>query len=91
MHHPDVYIGSIQPYEGGRPSAIAKRQVDGAIRLTPLGLEGDEQAEKATTAGRTARCVTTRASIMPTGASSFRRRPSSFAPRPSARISPPKG
>lgn len=46
MHHPDVYIGSIQPYEGGRPSAIAKRQVDGAIRLTPLGLEGDEQAEK---------------------------------------------
>ena len=26
MHHPDVYIGSIQPYEGGRPSAIAKRQ-----------------------------------------------------------------
>ncbi len=46
MHHPDVYIGNIQPYEGGRPSAIAKRQVDGAIRLTPLGLEGDEQAEK---------------------------------------------
>lgn len=80
MHHPDVYIGSIQPYEGGRPSAIAKRQVDGAIRLTPLGLEGDEQAEKATTAGRTARCATTRASIMPTGASSFRRRPSNLRP-----------
>ncbi|ATA19836.1 MOSC domain-containing protein YiiM [Gibbsiella quercinecans] len=45
MHHPDVYIGGIQHYEGGRPSAIAKRQVDGAVQLTPQGLAGDEQAE----------------------------------------------
>ncbi len=45
MHHPDVYIGGIQPYEGGRPSAIAKRQVDGAVQLTLQGLAGDEQAE----------------------------------------------
>lgn len=45
-HHPDVYLGSIQPYEGGRHSAIAKRLVEGAVNLTPLGLEGDEQAEK---------------------------------------------
>jgi MOSC domain-containing protein YiiM len=44
MHHPDVYIGKILPYEGGR--AIAKRQVDGALQLALLGLEGDEQAEK---------------------------------------------
>jgi MOSC domain-containing protein YiiM len=46
MHHPDVYLGSIQPYEGGRPSAIAKRLVEGTLKLTPLGLTGDEQAEK---------------------------------------------
>lgn len=46
MHHPEVYLGQIQPYAGGRPSAIAKRQVDGAIKLTALGLAGDEQAEK---------------------------------------------
>ncbi|PVZ83571.1 MOSC domain-containing protein [Serratia sp. S1B] len=45
MHHPDVYLGPIQPYEG-HPSAIAKRLVEGVINLTPLGLEGDEQAEK---------------------------------------------
>ncbi|AHG20316.1 6-N-hydroxylaminopurine resistance protein [Chania multitudinisentens RB-25] len=47
MHPPEVYIGNIQPYAGRRPSAIAKRLVEGAIKLTPLGLEGDEQAEKA--------------------------------------------
>ncbi|KEY57228.1 6-hydroxyaminopurine reductase [Serratia sp. DD3] len=45
MYHPDVYLGPIQPYEG-RTSAIAKRLVEGVINLTPLGLEGDEQAEK---------------------------------------------
>ncbi|MCA4824373.1 MAG: 6-N-hydroxylaminopurine resistance protein [Serratia rubidaea] len=46
MTNPAVYIGHIQTYPGGRPSAIAKRQVDGALPLTPLGLEGDQQAEK---------------------------------------------
>ncbi|MGL5388735.1 MAG: 6-hydroxyaminopurine reductase [Enterobacterales bacterium] len=46
MHHPDVYLGSIRPYEGSRPSAIEKRLVEGALNLTPLGLAGDEQAEK---------------------------------------------
>ncbi|WP_431224348.1 6-hydroxyaminopurine reductase [Serratia sp. L9] len=46
MHYPDVYLGSIRPYEGGRPSAIAKHLVEGAVHLTPLGLAGDEQAEK---------------------------------------------
>jgi len=47
MHHPEVYTGSIQPYADTRPSAIAKRRVEGAVILTPLGLVGDEQAEKA--------------------------------------------
>ncbi|WP_145571760.1 6-hydroxyaminopurine reductase [Yersinia bercovieri] len=46
MKHPQVYIGKIEPYHGSSPSAIGKRQVVGGIMLTPLGLEGDEQAEK---------------------------------------------
>lgn len=41
-----VYVGKIRDYEGSRPSAIAKVQVDGELRLTDLGIEGDEQAEK---------------------------------------------
>lgn len=91
MHHPEVYIGTIQPYEGGRPSGIAKRLVDGAVKLTPLGLEGDEQAEKVITAGQTARCVTIPVNITTTGASSFRRRQNSSAHRPLVRISLPWG
>lgn len=47
MRYPlQVYIGKIREYEGSRPSAIAKYQVDGELRLTELGLEGDQQAEK---------------------------------------------
>lgn len=47
MHYPlQVYIGKIRDYEGSRPSAIAKYQADGELRLTELGLEGDQQAEK---------------------------------------------
>lgn len=45
MHYPEVYIGTIEPYEGSTPSAIAKRTVNGSLMLTPLGLEGDQQAE----------------------------------------------
>jgi MOSC domain-containing protein YiiM len=45
MKYPQVYIGKIEHYNGGSPSAIGKRQVQGGIMLTPLGLEGDEQAE----------------------------------------------
>ncbi|MGQ7173863.1 MOSC domain-containing protein, partial [Escherichia sp. R-CC3] len=36
----------MQAYPEGKPSAIAKIQVDGELMLTELGLEGDEQAEK---------------------------------------------
>jgi len=47
MRYPaNVFTGQIRDYEGSRPSAIGKRQVDGALRLTPLGLDGDQQAEK---------------------------------------------
>ena len=45
MKYPQVYIGKIEPYSGSSPSAIGKRQVQGGIMLTSLGLEGDEQAE----------------------------------------------
>ena len=59
MRYPvDVYTGKIQAYPEGKPSAIAKIQVDGELMLTDLGLEGDEQAEKKrSTAGQTERCV----------------------------------
>ncbi|MGU3416317.1 6-hydroxyaminopurine reductase [Enterobacteriaceae bacterium C34A] len=47
MHYPlEVFTGSVREYEGSRPSAIAKLQVDGELELTELGLVGDEQAEK---------------------------------------------
>ncbi|RFS76846.1 6-N-hydroxylaminopurine resistance protein [Leclercia adecarboxylata] len=47
MNHPvNVFIGKIKDYEGSRPSAIAKLQVDGELSLTEKGLVGDEQAEK---------------------------------------------
>ncbi|MFP1461793.1 MOSC domain-containing protein [Escherichia coli] len=47
MRYPvDVFTGKIQAYPEGKPSAIAKIQVDGELMLTELGLEGDEQAEK---------------------------------------------
>lgn len=47
MHYSlQVYIGKIRDYTDSRPSAIAKYQVNGELRLTELGLEGDQQAEK---------------------------------------------
>ena len=40
MRYPvDVYTGKIQAYPEGKPSAIAKIQVDGELMLTELGLE----------------------------------------------------
>ncbi|HDH0729260.1 TPA: 6-N-hydroxylaminopurine resistance protein [Klebsiella aerogenes] len=47
MHYPvNVFVGKIRDYDGSRPSAIGKIQVDGELQLGDLGLEGDEQAEK---------------------------------------------
>lgn len=42
----DVFTGKIRDYDGSRPSAIAKLQVEGELLLTELGIAGDEQAEK---------------------------------------------
>lgn len=41
-----VFVGKVRDYDGSRPSAIGKIQVDGELTLGDLGLEGDEQAEK---------------------------------------------
>ena len=47
MHYPvNVFVGKVRDYDGSRPSAIGKIQVDGELILGELGLEGDEQAEK---------------------------------------------
>ena len=47
MHYPvNVFVGKVRDYDGSRPSAIGKVQVDGELILGDLGLEGDEQAEK---------------------------------------------
>ena len=47
MDYPaNVFIGKIRDYDGSRPSAIAKVQVDGELTLTEKGLVGDQQAEK---------------------------------------------
>ncbi|MEX9254607.1 6-hydroxyaminopurine reductase [Pseudenterobacter timonensis] len=47
MHYPvNVFTGKVRDYDGSRPSAIAKVQVDGELTLTGRGLVGDEQAEK---------------------------------------------
>ncbi len=47
MQYPvNVFTGSVREYEGSRPSAIAKLQVDGELEVTECGLVGDEQAEK---------------------------------------------
>lgn len=45
-YFPSVFIGNITTTSNGFTSAITKRLVDGTIKLTSLGLEGDEQAEK---------------------------------------------
>ena len=47
MRYPvNVFTGKVRDYDGSRPSAIAKIQVDGELTLTDRGLVGDEQAEK---------------------------------------------
>ncbi len=92
MHYPvNVFVGKIRDYAGSRPSAIGKIRVDGELQLGNLGLNGDQQAEKKSTAGRTARCVIIRANTMPTGSVTSPSRPSGSARRRSAKTSPPPG
>lgn len=82
MHYPvDVFIGKIRDYDGSRPSAIAKVQIDGELELTDLGLQGDEQAEKRFTAALTARYAIILASITPSGREISRNRPRSSTRR----------
>ncbi|PLR35226.1 MOSC domain-containing protein [Chimaeribacter coloradensis] len=45
MHYPQVFIGPVRAFDTMPPSGISKRAAEGRILLTPLGLEGDEQAE----------------------------------------------
>ncbi len=76
MHYPvEVFIGTIRDYDGSRPSAIAKVQVDGELTLTELGLVGDEQAEKKSMAGLSARCATIPANTTQSGCANFQTRP----------------
>lgn len=87
MHYPvDVFIGKIRDYDGSRPSAIAKVQADGELMLTELGLAGDEQAERKSTAAPTARYAITPANTMLIGFASSPSRRRCFAPRRLARI-----
>jgi hypothetical protein len=88
MHYPTIYVGTIVPYEGSKPSAIGKRQITGGVMLHRLGLDGDEQAEKKVHGGPIARCATIRANIIISGVSSIHNRQSSFAPLPWGKTSP---
>lgn len=91
MHHPlNVYIGKVREYEGSRPSAIAKYQVDGELKLTELGLEGDQQAEKSFMVGRIARCATTLVNIIFTGRGNFPNKQSCLPLRHMAKTYRPK-
>jgi hypothetical protein len=92
MHYPvNVFVGKVRDYDGSRPSAIGKIQVDGELTLGELGLEGDEQAETKIHGGRTARCATIPVNTTPIGLLNFRSRRIFSAPRRLARISRPKG
>lgn len=75
MRYPvDVYTGKIQAYPEGKPSAIAKIQVDGELMLTELGWKVTSRRRKRFTAGQTERCVIILVSIISTGRGNFRNR-----------------
>jgi len=72
MQYPvNVFTGSVREYEGSRPSAIAKLQVDGELELTERGLVGVNRRKRKFTAAPIARCAIIRASITQTGCRSF--------------------
>lgn len=75
MRYPvDVYTGKIQAYPEGKPSAIAKIQVDGELMLTSWGWKVTSRRRKRFTAGQTERCVIILVSIISTGRGNFRNR-----------------
>lgn len=92
MKHPlQVYIGKIRQYLGSKPSAIEKCQTGGELKLTQLGLEGDEQAEKVAHGGPDrALCHYPREHTF-TGRGSFRSSQSSSVRQRMVKTCPPKG
>lgn len=90
MRYPvDVYTGKIQAYPEGKPSAIAKIQVDGELMLTDLGWKVTNRRRKRSTAGQTERCVIILVSIISTGRGNFRNRRSCSLRLRLAKISQP--
>lgn len=87
MHYPvDVFIGKIRDYDGSRPSAIAKVQIDGELMLTELGLQAISRPKRKSMAAPTARYAITPANTMLIGFASSPSRRRCFAPRRLARI-----
>lgn len=41
-----VLTGTVAPFRADEPSAIAKRPADAPVQVTPLGLAGDQQADR---------------------------------------------
>lgn len=92
MHYPvNVFVGKVRDYDGSRPSAIGKIQVDGELTLGDLGLEGDEQAEKKIHGGPDRALCHYPREHYAHWAVSFRSRRIFSAPRRLAKISRPKG
>jgi MOSC domain-containing protein YiiM len=92
MHYPvNVFVGKVRDYDGSRPSAIGKIQVDGELTARRSRAGGDEQAEKKIHGGPDrALCHYPREHY----ADWIREFPSRrifSAPRRLAKISPPKG
>ena len=92
MHYSvNVFVGKVRDYDGSRPSAIGKIQVDGELTLGELGLRAMNRRRRKYMAGRTARCATIPVNTTPIGLLNFRSRRIFSAPRRLARISRPKG
>ena len=92
MHYPvNVFTGKVREYDGSRPSAIAKIQVDGELTLTASGLRVTSRPKRKSTVGPIARCATTRVNTISTGKPNSPSRRTFSSPPRLARISPPKG
>ncbi len=90
-HQVNVFRGKIRDYEGSRPSAIAKLQVQGELTLTELGLAGDEQAEKSYHGGADRALCHYPREHYTHWAQASRNRPHFSARPPSAKTSLPSG
>ena len=78
--------GKVRPLgPKGVSSGIFKERVEGALKATPDGLEGDEQGDRRHHGALKRRCMPTRLVTMPHGPANCRNRQSFFALAPSAR------